>query len=128
MICPLSERVQPCAVGLPFLQASGTDRREILKQGYRQVMAAAAIPNGTDTAKPLHGSGMPLTEYSANPSTSPSTKSSASASVPPEFLLPDGYPDVSTAVDAPLRLLANNYSTSGLSLRLVSTMLSKKPP
>lgn len=57
-------------------------------------MAAPTLPNGTDNFKPIHGSGMPLTEYSAKPTTSPSDHSHASASVPPEFLLPDGYPDV----------------------------------
>ncbi|KAL8648452.1 MAG: hypothetical protein Q9210_004980 [Variospora velana] len=56
-------------------------------------MAAPILPNGTDNSKPIHGSGMPLTEYSASPLTTPSKQSHASASVPPEFLLPDGYPD-----------------------------------
>ncbi|KAL8732100.1 MAG: hypothetical protein Q9181_004078 [Wetmoreana brouardii] len=56
-------------------------------------MAEVILPNGTDTKEPIHGSGMPLTEYSANPTSSSSEKSSASASVPPEFLLPNGYPD-----------------------------------
>ena len=36
--------------------------------------------------------GMPLTEYSANPT---SEKTAASSSVPGAFLLPDGHPDVS---------------------------------
>lgn len=35
--------------------------------------------------------GMPLTEYSANPT---SEKTAASSSVPEAFLLPDGHPDV----------------------------------
>ncbi|KAL8699313.1 MAG: hypothetical protein Q9201_006072 [Fulgogasparrea decipioides] len=56
-------------------------------------MAESILPNGTNTAESIHGSGMPLTEYSANPTSSSSDKSSASASVPPEFLLPNGYPD-----------------------------------
>lgn len=58
-------------------------------------MAAPILPNGTYNPKRVHGSGIPLTEYSANPLTTPSEQSHASASVPPEFLLPDGYPDVS---------------------------------
>lgn len=62
-------------------------------------MDALALPNGTKSAMPLHGSGMPLTEYSANPTSPPSKQSQASSSVPPEFLLPDGYPDVSADTD-----------------------------
>ena len=57
-------------------------------------MSAVAVSNGTDTIQPLHGSGMPLTEYSANPASVHSENSNAAASVPPEFLLPDGHPDV----------------------------------
>ena len=38
--------------------------------------------------------GMPLTEYSANPSPSPTKKTSASSLLPDAFLLPDGHPDV----------------------------------
>ncbi|KAL8726728.1 MAG: hypothetical protein Q9166_006523 [cf. Caloplaca sp. 2 TL-2023] len=53
-------------------------------------MAAVALSNGTDTAKPPHGSGIPLTEYSASPT---SRKSAASASLPPELLRSDGFPD-----------------------------------
>ncbi|KAL8934903.1 MAG: hypothetical protein Q9216_005676 [Gyalolechia sp. 2 TL-2023] len=49
-----------------------------------------AMPNGTE---PIQGNGMPLTEYSANPTSVTSEKSDASTSVPPEFLLPDGFPD-----------------------------------
>ncbi|KAI4192787.1 MAG: hypothetical protein LQ346_004155 [Caloplaca aetnensis] len=56
-------------------------------------MNASALPNGTKTASPIFGSGMPLTEYSANPTSPPPEQSQASSSVPPEFLLPDGYPD-----------------------------------
>ncbi|KAL9001905.1 MAG: hypothetical protein Q9188_005145 [Gyalolechia gomerana] len=53
-------------------------------------MDAMAVPNGND---PIHGNGMPFTEYSANPTSRTSEKPHASASVPPEFLLPDGFPD-----------------------------------
>ncbi|KAL8893378.1 MAG: hypothetical protein Q9192_005323, partial [Flavoplaca navasiana] len=56
-------------------------------------MDAEILPNGTTTVKQLKGSGMPLTEYSASPTSAPSEKSKASASIPPEFLLPNGYPD-----------------------------------
>ncbi|KAL8691106.1 MAG: hypothetical protein Q9218_003599 [Villophora microphyllina] len=56
-------------------------------------MAASNLPNGTDPVAAIDGSGMPLTEYSASPSSSPSGKSNASSCVPPEFLLPNGYPD-----------------------------------
>ncbi|KAL8947176.1 MAG: hypothetical protein Q9222_006514 [Ikaeria aurantiellina] len=51
----------------------------------------AALSNGIDGQMPLKGNGMPLTELSASPNTSSSAN--ASALVPPEFLLPDGYPD-----------------------------------
>ncbi|KAI4101730.1 MAG: hypothetical protein L6R37_004811 [Teloschistes peruensis] len=56
-------------------------------------MAAIAMPNTPGSAKIVNGNAMPLTEYSANPSSLPSEKSDASTAVPPEFLLPDGYPD-----------------------------------
>ncbi|KAL8750703.1 MAG: hypothetical protein Q9184_006329 [Pyrenodesmia sp. 2 TL-2023] len=56
-------------------------------------MDASALSNGTKIAAPIHGTGMPLTEYSANPTSPPSKQPQASSSVPPEFLLPDGYPD-----------------------------------
>lgn len=67
-------------------------------------MNASALPNGTKTASPIFGSGMPLTEYSANPTSPPPEQSQASSSVPPEFLLPDGYPDVS-ADTGPSRII-----------------------
>jgi threonine dehydratase len=62
-------------------------------------MAETVVPNGThapETPKPAHAS-LALTEYSANPSppsTTPRDKTRA-AGVPPDFLLPTGYPDVS---------------------------------
>ncbi|KAI4249455.1 MAG: hypothetical protein L6R42_008982, partial [Xanthoria sp. 1 TBL-2021] len=56
-------------------------------------MDAQALPNGTDIARPLQGSGMPLTEYSATPLSKSEEKSKASAAIPPEFLLPNGFPD-----------------------------------
>ncbi|KAL8859751.1 MAG: hypothetical protein Q9178_003866 [Gyalolechia marmorata] len=56
-------------------------------------MAAVGLPNGTDTAKPLHGSGLPLTEYTASPTSGPLENSKPSSPIPPEFLLPDGFPD-----------------------------------
>ena len=49
-------------------------------------MAPIILSNG------VHN-GMPLTEYSANPT---SEKTAASSSVPEAFLLPDGHPDVSS--------------------------------
>lgn len=90
-------------------------------------MAAPILPNGTYNPKRVHGSGIPLTEYSANPLTTPSEQSHASASVPPEFLLPDGYPDVSLS-PVHVETFAEGYSTFDLSSPLASTMLSKKPP
>ncbi|KAL8753053.1 MAG: hypothetical protein Q9199_005319 [Rusavskia elegans] len=56
-------------------------------------MDGEALPNGTDIARPLQGSGMPLTEYSATPLSKSAAKSKASAAIPPEFLLPNGFPD-----------------------------------
>ena len=47
-------------------------------------MAPISMPNGAPN-------GMPLTEYSANPT---SEKTVASSLVPEAFLLPDGHPDV----------------------------------
>ena len=44
--------------------------------------------------------GMPLTEYSANPTTE---KTAASSSVPEAFLLPDGHPDVSKCLSRSLQ-------------------------
>ena len=51
-----------------------------------QSMAPMSMPNG------IHND-MPLTEYSADPT---SGKTTASSSVPAAFLLPDGHPDVCT--------------------------------
>ena len=48
-----------------------------------QMAMANGVPNG-----------MPLTEYSANPTQDTPMKTSASNSIPPEYLLPDGHPDV----------------------------------
>lgn len=56
-------------------------------------MATPAMPNGIDGTDTTHGSGMPLTEYSANPISLPQEQPPASASVPPDFLLPNGFPD-----------------------------------
>lgn len=57
-----------------------------------------AEPNGT-----INGAGnqMPLTEYSARPTSKGST--TASTSIPQDFLLPDGHPDVNAplCVDMP---------------------------
>ncbi len=91
-----SERTDPRTV---LLTASKT-RLDILKFALSlthqpgRTMDAEILPNGTATAKQLKGSGMPWTEYSASPTSAPSEKSKASASIPPEFLLPNGYPDV----------------------------------
>jgi hypothetical protein len=62
-------------------------------------MADTAVPNGThtpETPKPAHAS-LALTEYSANPSPPSATPrdKTRDAGVPPDFLLPTGYPDVS---------------------------------
>ncbi|CAO1596179.1 threonine deaminase [Xanthoria calcicola] len=56
-------------------------------------MDTQTLPNGADTAEPLQGSGLPLTEYSATPLSKSAEKSEASAAIPPEFLLPNGFPD-----------------------------------
>ena len=50
-------------------------------------MAPIAVPNGTHNQ-------MPLTEYSANPISSPTEKTPASSLLPNAFLLPNGHPDV----------------------------------
>jgi threonine dehydratase len=67
-------------------------------------MADGAVTNGThtpsepQTPKPNHTS-LALTEYTANPSPGSSTprEKIRVAGVPEDLLLPNGYPDVSTA-------------------------------
>ncbi|KAG8533020.1 uncharacterized protein KY384_001803 [Bacidia gigantensis] len=49
-------------------------------------MASEALPNGNHNA-------MPLTEYSATPDVNGAQKTSASSSIPAEYLLSDGHPD-----------------------------------
>ncbi|KAI4217458.1 MAG: hypothetical protein LQ351_000053 [Letrouitia transgressa] len=55
-------------------------------------MAVGTMGN-VDGLRLKQGNGMPLTEYSANPSDAPNEKSNVSDSIPKEFLLPDGHPD-----------------------------------
>ena len=50
-------------------------------------MAPIAVQDGARN-------GMPLTEYSADPISTPAEKTPASALLPDDFLLPDGHPDV----------------------------------
>lgn len=59
----------------------------------RSTMAVGTMGN-VDGLRLKQGNGMPLTEYSANPSDAPNEKSNVSDSIPKEFLLPDGHPDV----------------------------------
>ena len=56
------------------------------------------LVNGRHWRRPETPTGrMSLTEYSANPSTPPGeNRARLSEVVPKDFLLPDGYPDVST--------------------------------
>ena len=42
--------------------------------------------------------GIPLTEYSANPAGDAPGKTLASSSIPPEYLLPNGHPDVNIEI------------------------------
>ena len=60
-------------------------------------MDGAMPSNGTHNRKSSQTNGMPLTEYSANP-TSPVDISPASFQVPEHFLLPDGFPDVRSSL------------------------------
>jgi hypothetical protein len=60
-------------------------------------MAPVALPNGDLEPATPKSNGMPLTEYSANISPT-REKSKPSRMVPPGYLLPDGYPDVSEKV------------------------------
>lgn len=56
----------------------------------------ADAPNGRSGLETLAPSGMALTDYSINPTTPPEDKQRQIRSVvPDEFLLPNGYPDVS---------------------------------
>ena len=50
-------------------------------------MDTQSLPNGDPTS-------LPLTAYSANPSQNDPPKTSASTSIPAQYLLPDGHPDV----------------------------------
>lgn len=64
------------------------------------------VSNGHDEDQIRKSNGMPLTEYSA--SISPvREKYTMSRAVPPEYLLPDGHPDVSEKVLAGLVLISN---------------------
>jgi hypothetical protein len=60
-------------------------------------MAPFAIPNGDNEPKTLQSNGIPLTEYSANISPV-REKLQPSTTVPSDYLLPDGYPDVSDKI------------------------------
>lgn len=68
------------------------------------IAAANDLANGVEVAsgqsRPETPAGrMSLTEYSANPSTPPSERrAQIGEAVPEDFLLPDGYPDVSRAI------------------------------
>lgn len=88
-------------------------------------MDAETLPNGTDTAEPLHGSGMPLTEYSATPLSKSAEKSKASAAIPPEFLLPNGFPDVRFQLQSP-KATADRHSIFDSYSHLESMMSSKR--
>ena len=59
-------------------------------------MAETTLPNGVATPSTPKPSGLSLTEYTANPSPlpTPSDQSIRPGLVPPEFLLPNGHPDV----------------------------------
>lgn len=50
-------------------------------------MSPISLSNGTHN-------GMPLTEYSANPSATPTGRTRTSSLLPEACLLPDGHPDV----------------------------------
>ena len=55
-------------------------------------MPSVQMVNGTSAQESTPTTGMPLTEYTANPS--PTEKTTILSSVPTEYLLQDGYPDV----------------------------------
>lgn len=70
-----------------------------------ETTTAATTANGTVNGTANHDrpqtpvGGMALTEYSAHPSTpSEDKRARIKASVPEEFLLPSGYPDVGALV------------------------------
>jgi threonine dehydratase len=56
-------------------------------------MADSSIPDGRKSPTTPDASGLSLTEYAANPSPPELEKAPPKALVPPEFLLPNGYPD-----------------------------------
>ena len=63
---------------------------QLSAQTLRAKSTMAPIPTLNDAPN-----GMPLTEYSANPT---SEKTAASSSIPEAFLLADGHPDVCNAL------------------------------
>ncbi len=72
-------------------------------------MAPSVIVNGTN-------SGMPLTEYSSNPTSSAANKIPASSLLPEGDLLPDGQPDVRKLM--PMTILStDNFQYLKLILR-----------
>jgi hypothetical protein len=61
-----------------------------------------AALNGMGSPRTPKGTGLSLTEYTANPSPpSEDRKSRAQSAIPEAFLLPNGYPDVRRPVQSP---------------------------
>lgn len=76
-------------------------------------MADTVTTNGVqtpETPKQQHA-GLALTEYSAQPSPPSSTPKSEEAKVPKEFLLPNGYPDVSMHMSSKTSIFLTAHST-----------------
>jgi hypothetical protein len=103
MPAPLEQPAVAAPESAPSVNGVANEVPEGLNGTRTPAATAAATTPRPHTPRTPSLSGLSLTEYSANPSPPSEEKSRrASETVPEEFLLPNGHPDV--RVFGPLRL------------------------